>query len=154
MNFLHQIVWQSALLVSLLGCGAAQSDAQVPAAPASDSIAITVTVGDTTFSAQLEETAAAQAFAERLPLTLEMQELNQNEKYAYLGSGLPTDAQSPGTIQTGDLMLYGSDCVVLFYDSFSTGYSYTRLGRIEPAEGLAQAVGAGAVTVQFAVAQP
>lgn len=78
-----------------------------------------------------------------------MHELNSNEKYAYLDQSLPTQASSPGMIQTGDLMLYGSSCVVLFYKTFSTSYSYTRIGRIDNPSGLAAVVGSGSVTVSF-----
>ena len=110
---------------------------------------ITLTINGTTFAATLEDNEAARAFATRLPLTLEMNELNGNEKYSYLNESLPTDSHRAGTIQTGDLMLYGSACVVLFYKTFTSGYSYTRLGRVTNPEGLAAALGSGNVRIRF-----
>ena len=110
---------------------------------------ITITVNGTSFAATLEDNEAGRAFAALLPLTLDMSEMNGNEKYHYLDESLPTESYRPGTIQTGDLMLYGSSCVVLFYETFSSGYSYTRLGRIDNPDGLAAAVGRGNVTVSF-----
>ena len=109
---------------------------------------IQIQIGDQTFTAELEDNETAAAFREKLPLTLQMQELNGNEKYAYDVS-LPSDAESVGNIQTGDLMLFGDDCLVLFYDSFTTGYSYTRIGHISNPEGLADAVGNGDVQIAF-----
>ncbi|MEE8886413.1 MAG: cyclophilin-like fold protein [Eubacteriales bacterium] len=109
---------------------------------------IQIQIGDQTFTAELEDNETAAALREKLPLTLQMQELNGNEKYAYDVS-LPSDAESVGTIQAGDLMLYGDDCLVLFYDSFSTSYSYTRIGHITDPDGLADAVGNGSVQITF-----
>ena len=82
-------------------------------------------------------------------MTVNMSEMNNNEKYYYLPENLPTASSNPGRIQTGDLMLYGSSCVVLFYKTFSTSYSYTRLGRVDNPVGLASALGSGNVTVTF-----
>lgn len=110
-----------------------------------------ITVGTTSFTATLADNATAAAFKSRLPLTLNMSELNGNEKYYYLPESLPAAASNPGTIQAGDLMLYGSDCLVLFYETFRTSYSYTRIGRIDNPSGLAAALGGGSVSVTFSL---
>jgi hypothetical protein len=108
-----------------------------------------IKIGNSTFTATLYDNATATAFKSLLPMTVNMVELNGNEKYADLSRSLPTNASNPGTIQNGDLMLYGSSTVVLFYKTFSTSYSYTKLGRIEDVTGLVAALGAGKVTVTF-----
>ena len=108
-----------------------------------------ITVGSASFNATLENNAAATAFKALLPMTINMSELNGNEKYFYLSGNLPTASSNPGTIRTGDLMLYGGSCLVLFYETFSTSYSYTRLGRVNNPSGLASALGSGSVTITF-----
>jgi hypothetical protein len=106
-------------------------------------------VGERRFAITLTNNAAARAFAAQLPLTLNMADLNSNEKHAELPKALPVSASRPGTIRQGDLMLYGSSTLVVFYLSFNTTYAYTRLGRIDDAEGLAQALGQQAVRISF-----
>lgn len=108
-------------------------------------------MGEQIFSATLFDNEAAHELVAMLPLTLDMSELNGNEKFFYLDSSLPTDSQTPGQINTGDLMLYGNNCLVVFYESFSSGYSYTRLGRVTDSLGLADALGKNGVTVTFAL---
>jgi hypothetical protein len=78
-----------------------------------------------------------------------MSELNGNEKLFRLPASLPAQPSTPASIQSGDLLLYGSNAVVLFYKSFITTYSYTRVGRIDDPSGLERAVGDGSVTVTF-----
>ena len=116
-----------------------------------DSMKLKITVGTNVFTATLYSNATVAAFKSRLPMTINMRELNGNEKYFDLPNSLPVNASNPGTIQTGDLMLYGSNTVVLFYKSFSTSYIYTRLGRIDNPSALTAALGTGNVTVKFEV---
>ena len=112
---------------------------------------ITITAGKKKFSAKLYDSETSRAFAEKLPMTMEMSELNGNEKYYYMPESLPTRAERPGRIKTGDLMLFGSDCIVLFYESFSASYSYTPVGYVEDPDSLAEALGSGSVQVTFEI---
>jgi len=114
-----------------------------------DSMKLKIKIGTHTFTATLYNNATAVAFKAKLPMKINMAELNGNEKYFDLTDNLPTNTSKPGTIKAGDLMLYGSNTIVLFYKTFSTSYSYTLLGRIDSPSGLAAALGAGNVTVLF-----
>lgn len=108
---------------------------------------IIIQVGTTSFKAILETNAAATSLKTMLPLTLEMKDLNSNEKFSELTRSLPTQVSNPGTIHSGDLLLWGSTTLVLFYKTFSSPYGYTKLGKIENPNGLAQALGSGTVKV-------
>ena len=108
-----------------------------------------MTVGERRFTVTLTDNAATHAFAALLPLTLDMSELNGNEKQANLPKPLPANASRPGTIRNGDLMLYGADTLVVFHLTFQSSYSYTRLGRVDDPSDLPQALGPrGAVVGQ------
>ncbi|WP_460115129.1 cyclophilin-like fold protein [Pseudomonas sp. H2_D02] len=108
-----------------------------------------MTVGEQRFAISLADNAATRAFVTLLPLTLEMSDLNRNEKYASLPQALPAQASKPGTIHNGDLMLYSTDTLVIFYTTFDSTYAYTRLGHIGDAARLAQALGRRDVQVTF-----
>ena len=108
-----------------------------------------IKIGSSTFTATLYETTTATAFKALLPMTIDMADLNGNEKYVDLPRSLTTNASKPGIIKTGDLMLYGSSTLVLFYKTFSTSYSYTKLGRIDDVTGLVATLGTGSVSITY-----
>lgn len=108
-----------------------------------------ITIGNTPFTATIATNATVTAFKVLLPLTLTMSDFNNNEKVASLPQNLTTTATPPGTIQTGDIMLYGSSSLVLFYETFPSSYKYTKIGRIDNTLGLKTALGKGNVTIKF-----
>jgi len=135
------------LLLLLVVAGACKSDNPEP-----DSInlptmsrRLRIRVGSDTFTATLFDNPTTTAFVARLPLTAPMTELNGNEKYYDLPQSLPTNAVNPGTLEAGDLVLYNSNTLVLFYQPLSTSYRYTRIGRVDNPSGLAAALGNGHV---------
>lgn len=114
-----------------------------------ENINITLDINGKIFNAVFYNNETAQKFAEMLPVTMNMTELNGNEKYYYLNTTFPVNSERVGTIKKGDIMLYGNNCIVIFYESFNTSYSYTKIGYIENTENLSSALGSGSVSVTF-----
>ncbi|WP_217708473.1 cyclophilin-like fold protein [Metabacillus schmidteae] len=110
---------------------------------------LNITIGDEVFLARLYDNQTTHALIEKLPLSIDMEDLHRNEKFYYFSDKLPTESEIPGNINAGDIMLYGDNCLVLFYESISSSFSYTRLGYIEDVERFAQAVGDGDIRVSF-----
>ena len=112
-----------------------------------ENMTVNIIVGGKSFKADIEDSETVRAFLAKLPLSLDMDELNGNEKYCY-GVSLPRDEKYCSSIAAGDLMLFGSNCIVLFYGP-AGGYSYTRIGTLQSTDGLAAALGSGSVKVRF-----
>ena len=110
---------------------------------------VTVQIGNQSFSATLEKNAAAQAFYEMVQkeaVHIDMREYSGFEKVGALGKTLPAEDEQT-TTQAGDIVLYNSNQIVLFYGSNT--WSYTRLGRVDTLDGWEQALGSGDITVSF-----
>ncbi len=100
-----------------------------------------IKVNNKIFKIVLEDNKTVKSLTQKLPITLEMSDLNNNEKYCYLNFTLPTDSKSVKNIKKGDVMLFGSNCLVIFYKSFTTSYSYTKIGHIENPADIETALG-------------
>jgi hypothetical protein len=147
------IVSSLPMTLAVLAAGAslftAATTEAAPRAPGEESSRVRITIGSNVFNATLSDSGTAKAFKAMLPLTVTMSELNANEKHVRLPGDLPRKDASPGTIHSGDLMLYGSDTLVLFYKTFPSSYSYTRIGKVDDVTGLTAALGSRDVTVAF-----
>lgn len=112
---------------------------------------INVQVDGYTFTATLENNSSAQSFVSLIrnsPLTIQMKDYSGFEKIGSLGTTLPTNDQQT-TTQSGDIVLYGSSQIVMFYGSNS--WSYTRLAKIDNLSDWQKALQADTVSVTFSV---
>ena len=151
-------VWGMALLA---GCGGETQNA-APSSPQTEpetthetgkkeqtTMKMNVQIGDQTFTATLADTTAAQEFAQMLPMTITLDDYGGFEKVGSLGRNL-TASNSQTTTTAGDIVLYNSSNIVMFYGSNS--WSYTRLGKIDDLTGWTDALGRGSVTAIFTLA--
>ena len=141
--------------------GASEPPESVPGNTATDNtgskeeiteMKMTVQVGESTFTATLEDNVAVDALVEMMengPVTIQMRDYGGFEKVGALGTSLPT-SNSQTTTQAGDIVLYQGNQIVLFYGSNS--WSYTRLGKIDDLTGWAEALGGGDVSATFSLA--
>lgn len=142
---MKKIIYLLIVLLTLTGCHSSKStnindDDELTqiSQNGSETMQITMSVNEQEFVMILENNETVQALLKQIPLTMTMKDLNDNEKYFNITSHLPTDEKSIGHIEAGDVMLFGDNCLVVFYESFSTSYRYTRLGKIEDVDAFVQ----------------
>lgn len=99
---------------------------------------ITLKINDNDYKLILEDNETVSDLINRLPLNLSMNELNGNEYYSYLDFTLKDNPENINNIEAGDVMLYGDNCIVIFYKSFTTTYKYTKIGHIDSIDNLEQ----------------
>ena len=117
-------------VVAITGCNFKEENKNIDnRKKAEDSVKIIIDNKEYTIT--LQDNKTVNEFINMLPLELEMTDLNDNEKYAYLNKELSTNSANPKHINKGDVMLFGNSCLVIFYESFDTNYSYTKIGHID-----------------------
>ena len=154
---MKKIILIFSMMLVLSGCGgearempeASTNDDEVQSVEMVKNKTIQIQIGSRTFQATLEDNPTVEEFIKQLPLEIELEELNGNEKFYRFNERFPTSDTKPKMIHTGDLMLYSGSYFVLFYKDFNTNYSYTRLGKIENIEGLLEAVGESNIRVKI-----
>lgn len=112
-------------------------------------IRIKLNISQQEYTAILEDNPASRQLMVKFPMTLELEELNGNEKYYQFAESFPADDEEIGQIHAGDIMLFAGQYVVIFYKDFPSQYRYTRLGHIESPKGLAEALGQSKAVVSF-----
>ncbi len=112
-----------------------------------------VQIGEYTFTATLEENEAVNELIEMMkegPVVLDLDDYSGFEKVGSLGKSL-TRSDKQATTESGDIVLYNGNNIVIFYGSNS--WSYTRLGKIDDLTDWENALGNGSVTVTLSLLQ-
>ena len=102
-------------------------------------------INDKEYIINLESNETVNTFLNMLPKEFTMNDLNNNEKYVYLDNDLPSNDINVKRVEAGDVMLFNNNCLVIFYKSFDTTYSYTKIGHIDNLSDL----GNDSVSVKF-----
>lgn len=114
-------------------------------------IAVSIVIGEETFTAKFYDTASARVLTDQMPLAIEMEDYAGQEKVLRLPYDFPSvSAQTPATIRAGELCLWSGNSLVLFYTTFQNSYGgYVPIGYIEDTTGLDTALGSGDAMVTF-----
>lgn len=110
---------------------------------------ISLVVNNYSFLIDLEDNNASKELVNLLKdssLTLKFSDYGNFEKVTYLGFSLPNE-DSYITTNPGDIVLYNSNSLVVFYGNNS--WNYTRIGKIEDITNLKAALGDNDVTMTF-----
>jgi len=112
---------------------------------------INIKINDKNYIATIYNNEAGIEFLKQLPLKLTLSELNGNEKYTYLSIDFTQDKEKTNKITKGDIMLYGSNCLTIFYKDTMPNYTYTKIGKIENSEELESLSEYENVEVEFSI---
>ena len=154
-------LWAVVLVLCLAACSTASHPSPtstISPEPTEDTTVDThtfyLTVEGVTFPATFADNQGAEALADLLtdgPITLSLEDYGGFEKVGSLGQSLPTSNTHMST-QSGDIVLYQGNQIVLFYGS--NAWSYTRLGQVTDLTGWQEALGHGDVTVTLSLTEP
>ena len=112
---------------------------------------IIITIENKKYEAILYDNSTTKELIKKFPITITMSDLNGNEKYYNFSKSFTTSSENVANINKGDIMLFGDNCLVIFYKSFSTHYKYTKLGYIKNTEDLERSFGKGDISITFEI---
>lgn len=112
---------------------------------------IIITIKNKKYEAILYDNSTTKELIKKFPITITMSDLNGNEKYYNFSKSFSTSSENVASINKGDIMLFGDNCLVIFYKSFSTRYRYTKLGYIKNLEDLENSLGKGDIEITFEI---
>ena len=112
---------------------------------------IIITIKNKKYEAILYDNSTTKELIKKFPITITMSDLNGNEKYYNFSKRFPTSSENVVNVKKGDIMLFGDNCLVIFYKSFSTRYKYTKLGYIKNTEDLENSFGKGDIRITFEI---
>ena len=110
---------------------------------------IIITIKNKKYEAVLYDNSTVRELIKNFPISITMSDLNGNEKYYNFSKSFSTSSENVANINKGDIMLFGDNCLVIFYKSFSTRYRYTKLGYIKNLEDLENSFGKGDIEITF-----
>lgn len=106
---------------------------------------VEISVNNVTYTVIMEDTPTGRALVSRLPSTSMRLPASYDRdgvlKYYDMPNEVVSDPEEITTVSAGELLLDGNDRLLLFYQDTEAVGTYTRVGRIENSEGLAEAVG-------------
>ena len=133
--------------------GAEQQGAEEPVEEEIKDKMLKMMIGDTEVSVDWENNESAEALKDLCaeePLVIQMSMYGGFEQVGSIGTRLPSDDEQTST-SAGDIVLYSSNQIVVFYGSNS--WAYTRLGHItdQDAAGMIDLLGNGDVTITISL---
>ena len=114
--------------------GAGREEPDEPDTPAATSLKASITVGDRTITATMEDNAAGRDFLSRLPLEVTLNDYNNTtEKIFYPDPVLTTEGVTRGCTPTpGDITIYAPwGNVAIFCKNWSYSNDLIKIGRID-----------------------
>ena len=133
--------------------GAEQQGAEEPVEEEIKDKMLKMMIGDTEVSVDWENNESAEALKDLCaeePLVIQMSMYGGFEQVGSIGTRLPSDDEQTST-SAGDIVLYSSNQIVVFYGSNS--WAYTRLGHItdQDVAGMTDLLGNGDVTITISL---
>ena len=133
--------------------GAEQQSAEEPVEEEVKEKMLKMMIGDKEVSVDWENNESAEALKDLCaeePLAIQMSMYGGFEQVGSIGTRLPSDDEQTST-SAGDIVLYSSNQIVVFYGSNS--WAYTRLGHItdQDAAGMTDLLGNGDVTITISL---